>query len=144
MPDSFSLRLTLPSGGTVEFNDPEDITGGDMEDIMRSLKPEALMGGVDTNDPGAVVTNGLDALAGVTCVLITDWSIPYAPGKQRQPAAEPWPLPSTDASLLRKLSARDWRAVVDHVSPVVGLVMPGAVSPDDAAVPGSPTVPDGG
>jgi hypothetical protein len=124
--------VTLPSGATVTFRDPEDLLGEDVEAVLATLRREQ-------SETGQAVS----AIAGVASVLVESWTIPYPPGRPKDTTDEAWPLPRTDPALLGKLSARDWRALIDVVSPAVRLVLPSAPDPTDVT-PGSPTVPAGG
>ncbi len=128
--DNFSLHITLPSGATVTFRDPEDLTGADHQRVVSAIQQ------IDR-----VAAAGMDALYGTACMLIEAWSVPYAPGRPRQPSEDPWPLPSTDPTLLGKLSMRDYGALTVAVSPVASILFPAPVIPDDAGVPGTPTQP---
>jgi len=115
--------LTLPSGGTVEFIDEDDLTGGDVQAIRRMIKAE---------DSAGETSNQLQAK--VAEVMIHTWDVPYL-ADPRTPQANP--------AALRKLKARDLLAIERHLEPVLDLIKgKQAVASVDDTSPGSPTQPD--
>lgn len=129
-------ELDLPSGGHVTFVDPEDLTGDDQRRVIAGVKADMAQ--------GIQLGMAMDFLTGTACMLIESWTIPYKAGAPREPADEPWPLPSTNPAVLGKLKLRDYRAIQDAVEPAVRLLFPRQASPDDAGKPGTPTPPANG
>jgi hypothetical protein len=125
--------LTLPSGGTVTFLDPEDMLGRDVEAMIAAIRREKSETG-----------QAMDLIQAGACMLIAAWSIPYAVGQPKVPSEDAWPLPRDNPALLGLLSARDYRRLIEVVSPAMDLLFPKPETPDDAGKPGSPTVPAGG
>jgi|SRR5215471_936252 len=118
------LHLDLPSGGSVDFRDPEDLTGDDHRRVVGAIR----------NISGSEVSMAMDAVYGTACMLIEAWAIPYLPDA---------PPPRDDFGALGKLKIRDYNAVITAVTPAVEMLFPNE-SPDDANKPGSPTLPAGG
>lgn len=112
--------LTLPSGGTVEFIDIDDLTGGDIQELRRTIK----------SDDGAGETSNKLLTAAATMAIKT-WDVPYL-ADPRTPQANP--------AALRKLKARDLIAIERHVAPILAMLVPPAESEIDDT-PGSPTLP---
>lgn len=128
-------RLELPSGGWVEFDDPDHLAGEDQRRLVSTLD--------DAPETGAGYVAALDTAQGIACLLIQSWHIPYTPRGTDYPAGEV-PVPSNDWPLLGKLRLSDYNAILTHIRPVARLLFPAAPTPDQATVPGSPTVPTGG
>ena len=113
--------ITLPSGGTVEFVDLDDLTGADLHALRRVIKAE---------DSGGETTNLLFREA--MRVGIKTWDVPYL-ADPRTPEANP--------AAWKKLKARDLQAIEHALEPLLALVKPAKpVELDDT--PGSPTQPD--
>jgi hypothetical protein len=121
--DGTSLgKLTLPSGGTVEFIDLDDLTGADLREIRATIA---------TEDSAGATTNKL--LDKAIALVVKTWDVPYL-ADPRTPQANP--------AACRKLKARDLAALERHVQPVLDLMKPpteNAAALDDT--PGSPTPP---
>lgn len=117
-------NLTLPSGGTVEFHDLDDLTGGDVQAIRREIRQQ---------DSAGETSNALQAKAAEK--LIKTWDVPYL-ADPRTPEANP--------AALRKLKFRDLLAIETHIQPVLQLIREGIPQPSlSDQSPGSPTPPDG-
>ena len=114
--------LTLPSGGTVEFVDIDDLTGADVH-AMRKVIAQADTGGETTNK----------LMIEAMRMGIKTWDIPYfAEGDPRTPQANP--------AAWKKLKARDLHAIENALQPLLTFLKPPtAVEVDDE--PGSPTPP---
>lgn len=113
--------LTLPSGGTVEFVDLDDLTGADVHALRRTIKQE---------DSSGETTNQLFIEA--MRLAIKTWDITYL-ADPRTPEANP--------AAWKKLRARDLRAIEAALEPVLEFMRPPkAADPGDDA-PGSPTPP---
>jgi hypothetical protein len=125
--------LTLPSGGVVSFLDPEEMLGTHVQAMISAVRRESSETG-----------QAMDLVQAAACMLIESWSIPYAVGKPKEPADQPWPLPTEQPAMLGMLSARDYRSVIEAVSPAIEIIFPKPATPDDAGKPGSPTAPAGG
>jgi hypothetical protein len=132
-------RITLPSGGTVVLRDPEDLTGDDHRRVVAAIR------GVTANgvESGRELAAVMDLVYGTACMLVESWDIPYEPGRPRQPATGPWPLPCDDPAILGKLKIADYRTLIDKVGPAAAVLFPPEDTPDDAGVPGTPTPPAG-
>lgn len=130
----FLRHLDLPSGGTVEFVDPDDLTGDDHRRIVAGIT-----GDLEHQQLGMA----MDVVYGTAAMLIESWVIPYAP-KGTSYAAGSVPIPSQDFGSLGKLRLRDYHTIISAVGPVANLLFPREASPDQAGVPGSPTRPAGG
>jgi len=111
-------RLTLPSGGWVSFNDPEDLTGRDVRKIRKAL---------DADGQGTATNNFYET---AMVMLIAAWEIPYAPGLK---------LPCYDKSNKQEstgsLKARDLRAIERHLSPVLAQLAGGGDTDEDDQTP---------
>ncbi len=125
-------RITLPSGGWVEFHDPEDLTGADHRRIM---------GGIDGDPTTPRVGMAMDMVYTMAELLVKAWKIPYTP-KGTTYLVDEVPIPEMKPGVLEQLRMPDYAAVIDAVAPVMALIN-GKVSVDDAGVPGSPTKPAG-
>jgi len=112
--------LTLPSGGTVEFIDLDDLTGADVHALRRGIKQAEGEGQVSNNLYSTAMQ-----------IAIKGWDIPYL--------ADPRP-PLMNQSAWKKLRARDLRAIEHALEPVLKLARPSAA--DDDGSPGSPPQPD--
>jgi hypothetical protein len=120
--DALPATLTLPSGGTVEFLDMDDLTGDELDKMRATVKEE---------DTAGQTTNALyrEALA----LTIKSWDISYLPDPR---------IPSANPSALRKLKILDRLALENAITPLLLLVrrgFSGDPEPDDT--PGSPTPP---
>lgn len=111
-------RLTLPAGGWVSFNDPEDLTGADVKRLVKAL---------DADGQGTAANQFYDA--GME-LLIAGWEIPYAPGLQI-PAYARRNKAGAKTSPTDKLSARDYRTIVNHIKPVLRELTRGQDDEDD-------------
>jgi len=122
--DSQIPTLTLPSGGTVEFKDMDDLTGADLHELRKAIRTE----------DGAGATSNALYIAAIR-MMVKTWDIPYAPLNQdpRTPEFNP--------AAWKKLRARDLGALEAAISPVLELLKPpDAVEID--STPGSPIPPD--
>lgn len=111
-------NLTLPSGGTVEFVDLDDLTGADLHDLRRTIK---------TEDSAGETTNAMYVVA--MAIGIKTWDIAYLPDP-RTPQANP--------AAWKKLRARDLQAIEGALAPLLELCRP----PVAGDGPGSPPPPD--
>lgn len=119
--DSQIPPLTLPSGGTVEFVDLDDLTGADVHALRKTIKQE---------DSAGETTNALFKEA--MRLGIKTWDVPYLP----DPAT-----PQGNPAAWKKLKARDLRAIETALEPLMEFVRaPKPVDPGDDE-PGSPTAP---
>jgi len=116
-------ELHLPSGGTVEFINIDDVTGWDLHQLRKPLSGTRLVG----EAMNAVLIEALR-------IGVKNWNIPYLPDPR---------IPAENPSAWKKLRGRDLRAIEDALQPLVGLLSgtPEATEPDNT--PGSPTQPDG-
>jgi hypothetical protein len=110
-------NLTLPSGGTVEFVDIDDLTGGDLQAIRREIR---------TADAAGETSNAL--LAKIIELTVKAWDVKIPDPR----------IPRENPAGLRKLSLRDLLALERHVQPVLGLITDAA----DDGKPGSPPRPE--
>lgn len=113
-------RLTLPSGGWVEFNDPDNFRGKDIKRLRKHLNFEGR-------------ADRLEYLLSTGMALLVDrWEIPYLPGA---------PIPAADEAITDGLTGRDLKALENHISPaILAAVRDDEPSPDSTG-PGSPTPP---
>lgn len=115
-------RLVLPSGGWVSFVDPEDLTGGDIKRLIKAL---------DAEGQGTAANQFHDA---GMALLVDAWQIPYNMGLQvpkfaaRNKSGSKKP-PSDE------LTARDYRALVDHIKPVLKELTRGSNGDEDDESP---------
>lgn len=112
-------RLELPGGGFVEFNDPEQLLG---EQVDRLFDLVAV---------GAPASKVVQVSAEL---LIAKWNIPGLPNL---------PLPSEDPKWWGQVPWRTRFLISRHMMPVISgiiSVLRGAAEPDDE-VPGSPPPP---
>jgi len=119
--DSQIDPLTLPSGGTVEFIDLDDLTGEDLHAIRAVIAQK---------DTGGQTTNKL--MREAMRVGIKTWDIPYL--------ADPR-TPEANEAAWKKLRARDLNAIEGALAPLLDLLKPRAPVTLDQT-PGSPTQPD--
>lgn len=112
--------LTLPSGGTVEFVDIDDLTGADVHAMRKTIKAA---------DSSGETTNALFIEA--MRIGIKTWDVPYL-ADPRTPEANP--------AAWKKLRARDLQAIEASLEPLLTFMRPpSTVEVDDE--PGSPTLP---
>jgi hypothetical protein len=126
-------HLDLPSGGWVEFHDPEDLTGADHRRIMAAING-------DPSNPR--VAMAMDMVYTMAELMVRSWKIPYAP-KGTAYFADDVPIPEVAPGVLEKLRMPDYAAIIAAVAPIMSLIN-GEVSVDDAGKPGTPTRPAGG
>jgi len=119
--DSQIPPLTLPSGGTVEFVDLDDLTGADVHALRRTIAAA---------DTGGETTNKLFVAA--MAVAIKTWDIAYLDDPR---------TPQANAAAWRKLKARDLNAIEGALQPVLDLIGPAPTASIDNTEPGSPTPP---
>jgi len=119
--DSQIDPLTLPSGGTVEFIDLDDLTGEDLHAIRAVIAQK---------DTGGQTTNKL--MREAMRVGIKTWDIPYL--------ADPR-TPEANEAAWKKLRARDLNAIEGALAPLLDLLKPPAPVALDQT-PGSTTQPD--
>jgi len=117
-------RIELPSGGWAVLRDPRELRGGDKEDVLRNIE-----------DPDHAVGAGLDMVAGMVCMLVVRWEVPYLPEA---------PLPRDVPKILRQLTIPDYDAMIACARPAMNLIFPKPPTPEDAGKPGSPTPPASG
>lgn len=125
----FIRHIDLPSGGTVDFRDPEDLIGEDHRRIVDTIR-------VDVSG----VAQAMDTAYGAACMLIEKWDIPYTP-KGTTWDSHNVPVPEADFVLLGKLRMKDYHTIIEAIAPAMRTLFPAAATPDDAGKPGSPTVP---
>lgn len=101
-------KLDLPDNGWVEFNDPEQLRGRDV-DKMR-------LAWMSATDAGAATIHVMQAAAEV---LIARWDLPGLPN---------FPVPADTPAMWGELGWRTKRAIENHLTPVmfdlVGLPVP--------------------
>lgn len=114
--------LTLPSGGTVEFVDLDDLTGADVHALRKTIK---------TEDSAGQTTNAL--MVEAMRIAIKTWDIPYL--RESDPRT-----PEANPAAWKKLRARDLRAIEAALEPVMEFIRPPRANTDDS--PGSPPPPD--
>lgn len=112
-------RLVLPSGGWVSFADPEDLMGADVKRLMKAL---------DAEGQGTAANQFYDV--GMT-LLVEAWELPYAPGLQ-VPKYAVKNKAAAKSSPTDKLTARDYRAICAHLSPVLKELTRGSDEDDDS------------
>jgi len=126
-------RIDLPSGGWVEFHDPEDLTGADHRRVMAGVN----------GDPSAPrVGMAMDMVYTMAELMVKKWSIPYGP-RGTEYFADDVPIPENAPGVLEKLRMPDYAVIIGAVTPIMALIN-GKVSVDDAGKPGTPTRPAGG
>lgn len=114
--------LTLPSGGTVEFVDLDDLTGADVHALRKAIRQE---------DGAGEVTNKLFLVA--MRIGIKSWNVPYL--------ADPR-TPEANEAAWKRLKARDLRAIERALDPVLALARTTG-DEDEDDTPGSPPLPAG-
>lgn len=119
--DSQIPPLTLPSGGTVEFVDLDDLTGADVHALRKTIKMQ---------DTAGETTNALFVEA--MRIGIKTWDVPYL-ADPRTPEANP--------AAWKRLKARDLRAIESALEPVMEFIRPPKVADPGDDEPGSPTPP---
>ena len=133
VPPVFVRHLNLPSGGSVEFHDPEDMTGEDHRRIVDTVRDDA-----------GSISQAMDTAYATACLLVQTWDIPYTPkGTAYDPHQVPTPAEG-GFDLLGKLRLRDYHAIISGIGPAVRMLFPKDSSPDQAATPGTPTGPANG
>jgi hypothetical protein len=109
--------LTLPSGNTVTFRDPEDLNADDCFAVIDGIR-----------DQGSEISSSMDVARGAACILIESWSFQA-------------PIPRADRSQLGKMKPRDCWVLLRAVAPAAHLLFQDLNSMVDAGQPGSPTPP---
>lgn len=119
-------RIDLPTGngGYVEFVDEDDLTGGDLHALRKTMRQE---------DGGGEITNQFYRAAMI--VAIKSWGVPYL--AERDPR-----IPQANPAAWKHLKARDLAAIERALTPLWDLVRPPQTAELDDT-PGSPTPPDG-
>lgn len=112
-------RLVLPSGGWVSFADPEDLMGADVKRLMKAL---------DAEGQGTAANEFYDV--GMT-LLVEAWELPYASGLQ-VPKFAARNKAAGKSSPSDKLTARDYRAICTHLSPVLKELTRGGDEDDES------------
>lgn len=114
-------RLTLPSGGWVEFNDPDNLRGRDYKKFRRAWFHEDVAD--RTNVVGQVLLE----------LFVHQWELPYLPKA---------PIPSAEPGITDGLPFRDLKALEVHLAPVLPVLLADDATPSvDNTEPGSPTQP---
>lgn len=112
-------RLNLPSGGWVDFHDPNI--------AIRGKHTHLLIQAAETDDDGNAKVTG-DTIYGwaeiIAEPLISGWSVPYDPGL---------PLPTRTNHTLEELSFPDSRAVNDVLFRVARAAVKGDPYTEEAA-----------
>lgn len=122
MTDSGQIpALTLPSGGTVEFIDLDDLTAYQVHQVRKTI---------DSKDSAGQTTNLLFIEA--MRIGVKNWDVPYL-NDPRPPAENP--------SAWKYLKARDSRAIEGALQPVLDLLKPVEAADPGDDTPGSPTPP---
>lgn len=113
--------LALPSGGTVQFRDPEELTGKDMKALRKAL---------DVVGVGSATTEMFET---AYKLLVDAWDIPGRPNLRtpRYDGKQGATGHATDY-----LTARDLRALENHVKPVIKEITKGSDEEDDGEVGG--------
>lgn len=119
--------LTLPSGGRVQFDDPDNLRGGDYRRMRACYGPTGV---------GASYAQMLDDMSAIAAeVMVTAWEVPYL----GQPM-----LPRTNPALIDELRGKDTAALFDHLRPFLNVyILRNTPDPDDDTPPpdGDPTPP---
>lgn len=118
-------RVPLPSGGWVQLRHPSD---------LRSRHRKTIAAAITEDMTPYDVACMQQALAKV---MITDWDLPYLGEDKRIPAVR------TD-NPLDDLTVADENRLIAALEPVLDLINPRPVTPDDHADPDSPTAPAAG
>lgn len=125
------MRIDLPSGdgAWIELRDPETITAGDQEDLMRDI------GALDESKPFRWI---YDVASSLKLLMIADWNIPYL--------SDPQALPRANPTLLRELRIADNAALERALESARDLLLPRRPEPSDEqlADKASPTTPASG
>lgn len=119
-PGGLPRSITVPSGNTVEFRDPDTLRGRDQRTIINQLST------LDSE-----IRAGMDAAHGLACALISAWS--YGT-----------PLPCTDPDTLDDVPIADYNRIITLVAPSAAVLFGDLDSTVNAAKPGSPTPPASG
>lgn len=131
LPEYQQTTRRMPSGNTVTFADPETLTRGDRNDLLRVNR--RLEGDPDRG----LIVSGL-LLAKLITAWSYPWQIPSAELAERGPDAAPAELES-----LNRIPIRDAQQVEKVMKEADELLFPDAPSPDQHADPTSPTGPSG-
>jgi hypothetical protein len=115
-------RLVLPSGGWVSFVDPDDLTGADIKRLVKAL---------DAEGRGTAENNLYDT---ALVLLVDAWEVDYAPGLQ-PPRYAARNKAAGNQNPADKLKARDYRALVDHIKPVLRELTRGQNNGEDDDAP---------
>lgn len=91
------MRVELPAGQWAEIKSPDDLTGGDLLAVERSIK-------MDTDGKRANITAavGAERRTGLLARIITGWSLDL-------------PLPNGDPSVLEQVPLRTFRVLLKSV-----------------------------
>lgn len=113
-------RLDLPKDGWVEFNDPENLRGRDVDRLRASWEGARVVG------------DALNATMQIAAeLLIAAWNVPSLPNA---------PVPSQTPGMWGELGWRDKLTIEGHMMPVVAELARWSVGGGAAA--GSPQLPD--
>jgi hypothetical protein len=121
-----SDTITLPSGGTVTFMDFDDLRGRHRAAVEIAVAEAAHVSNAADNTV---------AICKLAELVIESWNIPYLPDAK---------IPGEVPDNFGELRPPDWSACVKAMRPAIAILYPGDPKPDDAGVPGTPTLPDGG
>ena len=119
--DSQIPPLTLPSGGTVEFVDLDDLTGTDVHAMRRAIA---------TADTAGETINKMYIEA--MRIGVKTWNVPYL-SDPRTPEANP--------AAWKRLKARDLKALEAALEPLLSFVRPPKDASVDDTEPGGPPLP---
>lgn len=122
--DIVGRHLELPSGGWMDFRDPNELRAKDRKRAMASV-----------NDDSNRVVTALEMTDALGMMLVEKFSLPYPPFNHGV-------FVELTASFVDDLSMPDYDAMVTHVTPAIQLLFPGKASVDNTK-PGSPTQPAG-
>jgi hypothetical protein len=116
-----SHTVTLPSGNTAVFRDPDDLTLGDREDLIDQLAPD-----------GQLAAGGLNRYnRAMMALVIESWTL------TDRASGEPLPVPAADPTVVRRLPLNDGAFLQKQIDPYVKTMFPSF----DVEPEGSPTGP---
>jgi len=110
-------RLELPNGGSVDFNDPEQLRGRDADRLRDAM--------ANSRTAGAATTAVMQTAAEI---LIARWDLPGLPNL---------PVPADQPAMWGELPWRTARAIEDHMAlavwEILGLPLPPHLAAKKAA-----------
>lgn len=122
-----SKTIQLPSGGTAEVREPEELRSKDQDALELVVAHSGAIENEYADSVGTVILR-----IALAKRLIIKWDLPYAPGMA---------IPTEDPDAWGELTIGDRKMFTDEADAALKVLYPKPPTPDDAGVPDSPTKP---